>query len=104
MKLAVKEPESDALRRYLRERLSLISSAPARTDVLRAVLPVGEAAVAAGRRTLARVDLVRINDGVLGQAGSFVPIELRSLDAIHTCLPPHGLASTWVRSSPTTSG
>lgn len=59
------------------------SHALARTELLRALLSVGEAAVAAGRRALARVDLVRINDGVLDQAGSFVPIELRSLDAIH---------------------
>jgi uncharacterized protein len=83
VKLAVKEPESDALRKYLRRRLPLISSALARTEVLRALLPGGEAAVAAGRRALARVDLVRVNDGVLNLAGSLVPIELRSLDAIH---------------------
>jgi uncharacterized protein len=83
VKLAVKEPESDALRKYLRRRLPLMSSALARTEVLRALLPGGEAAVAAGRRALARVDLVRVNDGVLNLAGSLVPIELRSLDAIH---------------------
>jgi predicted nucleic acid-binding protein len=29
------------------------------------------------------VDLVRVNDGVLNLAGSLVPAELRSLDAIH---------------------
>jgi uncharacterized protein len=83
VKLAVKEPESDALRKYLRRRLPLMSSALARTEVLRALLAGGEAAVAAGRRALARVDLVRVNDGVLNLAGSLVPIELRSLDAIH---------------------
>jgi len=83
VKLAVKEPESDALRKYLRRRRPLMSSALARTEVLRALLPGGEAAVAAGRRVLARVDLVRVNDGVLNLAGSLVPFELRSLDAIH---------------------
>jgi uncharacterized protein len=83
VKLAVREPESDALRKYLRRRRPLISSALARTEVLRALLPLGEAAVAAGRRALARLDLVRVNDGVLNLAGSLVPIELRSLDAIH---------------------
>ncbi len=83
VKLAIKEPESDALRKYLRRRRPLISSALARTEVLRALLPVGEAAVAAGRRALARLDLVRVSDGVLNLAGSLGPIELRSLDAIH---------------------
>jgi predicted nucleic acid-binding protein len=83
VKLAVREPESDALRKYLRRRRPLLSSALARTEVLRALLPGGGAAVAAGRRALARVDLVRVNDAVLNLAGSLDPIELRSLDAIH---------------------
>ena len=39
--------------------------------------------MAAGRRVLSRIDLVRVNDQVLGGAGVLVPIELRSLDAIH---------------------
>lgn len=83
VKLAVREPESDALRKYLRRRRPLMSSALARTEVLRALLPGGEAAVAAGRRALARVDLVRVNDAVLNLAGCLDPVELRSLDAIH---------------------
>ena len=32
---------------------------------------------------LARVDQVRINDRVLDAAGAMLPVELRSLDAIH---------------------
>lgn len=83
VKLAVREPESDALRSHLRRRRPLVSSALARTEVLRALLPGGEAALAAGRRALALVDLVRINDRVLNWAGSLLPVELRSLDAIH---------------------
>src|SRR5271165_5338521 len=55
VKLAIREPESDALRRYLRRRRPLLSSALARTEVLRALLPGGEPAVAAGRRVLERV-------------------------------------------------
>jgi predicted nucleic acid-binding protein len=39
--------------------------------------------VAAGRRVLDRVDLVRVNDRILNLAGSLPPVELRSLDAIH---------------------
>ena len=83
VKLAVQEPESAALRRYLRRRRPLVSSALARTEVLRAVLPGGGAALAHGREALARLDLVRINDHVLDAAGALLSAELRSLDAIH---------------------
>jgi uncharacterized protein len=83
VKLAVREPESDALRKYLRRRRPLMSSALARTEVLRALLPSGETAVAAGWRALARIDLVRVNEGILNLAGSLPPATLRSLDAIH---------------------
>jgi uncharacterized protein len=83
VKLAVREVHSDALRRHLRRRRPLMSSALARTEVLRALLPGGEPALAAGRRVLSRVDLVRVSDCVLDQAGTMSPVELRSLDAIH---------------------
>lgn len=83
VKLAVREPETDALRRHLRRRRTLITSAIARTEVLRALLPAGERAVAAGQRILSYVDLVRVNDQVLVGAGLLLPMELRSLDAIH---------------------
>jgi predicted nucleic acid-binding protein len=83
VKLAVLEPESDAMRRHLRRRRPLVSSALARTEVLRALLPSGETALAAGRRVLIRLDLVRVSDRVLTLAGALLPGELRSLDAIH---------------------
>ena len=83
VKLAVREPETDALRRHLRRRHTLITSALARTEVLRALLPAGESAIAAGQRVLSRLDLIRVNDRVLGGAGVLLPVELRSLDAIH---------------------
>lgn len=83
VKLAVREAESDALWRHLRRRRPLISSALARAEVLRALLPGGEVALMAGRRVLARVDLVRVNDRFLNQAGTLLPEELRTLDAIH---------------------
>ncbi len=83
VKLAVREPESLALRRYLRRRRPLVSSALARTEVLRALLPVGDEAVARGRNVLQRLDLVRVNDRILNAAGVLLPPELRSLDAIH---------------------
>ena len=83
VKLAVRENESVALRAYLRRRRPLVSSSLARTEVLRALLPSGEDAVAAGRKALARLDLVRLSSAVLDEAAALLPVELRSLDAIH---------------------
>jgi uncharacterized protein len=83
VKLAVREPESVALRRYLRRRRPLIASALARTEVTRALLPLGAEAVRRGQHVLARIDLLRINDRILDAAGALLPPDLRSLDAIH---------------------
>lgn len=83
VKLAVAEPESAALRRHLRRRRPLVSSALSRAEVLRALLPAGTAAVAAGRSVLADLELARINDRVLAAAATLEPAELRTLDAIH---------------------
>jgi uncharacterized protein len=81
--LVVREPESVAQRRYLRRKQPLISSALARTEVLRALLPAGDEAVTKGRTVLQRIELVRVNDRILRAAGVLRPAELRSLDAIH---------------------
>jgi predicted nucleic acid-binding protein len=83
VKLAVREAESAALRQYLRRRRPLVSSALSRAEVLRALLPAGEEAVARGRSVLRRFDLVRLNDRVLNAAGLLLPAGLRTLDAIH---------------------
>jgi predicted nucleic acid-binding protein len=83
VKLVVEEPESMALRRHLRRRTPLISSALARTEVLRALLLEGDAALARGRAVLNRVDMIRVSDRLLGAAGVLLPSEVRSLDAIH---------------------
>ncbi|MHB8512007.1 MAG: type II toxin-antitoxin system VapC family toxin [Actinomycetota bacterium] len=83
VKLVVHEPESPALRQYLRRRRPLVSSALARTEVARALLPLGPQAVQRGYEVLARIELVRINDRVLTAAGTLLPADSRSLDAIH---------------------
>jgi len=83
VKLVVWEPESSALRRYLRRHRPLASSALARTEVARALLPSGPEALARGEQVLRRLHLLRVNDRVLNQAGRLEPAELRSLDAIH---------------------
>jgi predicted nucleic acid-binding protein len=83
VKLVVEEPESTALRRYLRRRRPLVSSALARVEVLRAVLHEGDVATVRARDLLSSVDLIRVNDRVLNAAGVLQPAEVRSLDAIH---------------------
>ena len=83
VKLAVREPESQALRRYLARRRPLVCSTLARVEVARALLSLGEQAVRRGDEVLSRIDLVRINDRVLRAAAVLMPAELRSLDAIH---------------------
>jgi predicted nucleic acid-binding protein len=83
VKLIVLEPESRALRAYLRRESERVSCALARTEVLRAVRPVGPAAVAAARRLLQRIDLIRLDDALLDAAGMIEPLHLRSLDAVH---------------------
>jgi predicted nucleic acid-binding protein len=83
VKLVVREPESTALRAHLRRRRPLVSSALARTEVVRALLPLGDQAVRRGHDVLGRIELIRMNDRVLRTAGELQPPELLSLDAIH---------------------
>jgi uncharacterized protein len=83
VKLAVAEPESASLRRYLRRRGPLVVSALARTEVGRALLPLGPVAVRRGIDVLARLDLIRVSDRILADAATIMPANLRSLDAIH---------------------
>ncbi len=82
MKLAIEEPESKSLRAYVRQR-HLVSSALVRTEVIRSLLPFGADAVVRGHEVLARIEIVRINDRILRDAGELEPARLRSLDAIH---------------------
>jgi predicted nucleic acid-binding protein len=82
VKLCVVEAESEALREWVGERL-VISSALARTEVIRAVRFVGPAALAAARSLLGEVDLVTLDDGLLDTAATSDGPMLRSLDAIH---------------------
>jgi uncharacterized protein len=83
VKLVVAEPESPTLRRYLRRRRPLVSSALARAEVARALLPLGEPAVRRGQEVLPRLELIRVSDRILAAAGALLPAELRTLDAIH---------------------
>jgi predicted nucleic acid-binding protein len=83
VKLAAEEPESSALRRFLRRRHRPVASALAQTEVARALMEDGPVAVRRGWDVLQTVNLIRVNDRVLALAGELLPVELRSLDAIH---------------------
>ena len=83
VKLVVREPESAALRAFLRRRTARASCALARVEVLRAVRHHGPAAIARAHQIVERLELMRLDDGLLDDAAR-LPIEpLRSLDAIH---------------------
>jgi hypothetical protein len=83
VKLVVREPESSALRRYLRRRPRRVSCALARVEVVRAVRPQGGAAVTRARGVLERLNLLRLDDPLLDAAAQLDGASLRSLDAIH---------------------
>jgi predicted nucleic acid-binding protein len=83
VKLVVREPESRALRAYLRGEPERLSCGVARTEVLRAVRPLGPAALETARRLLRNIHLVRLDDTLLDAAGVLEPLALRTLDAIH---------------------
>lgn len=83
VKLADREPESVALRQFLRGKRNLVASAIARTEVLRAVLDLGAEHARRARQVLASIELIRVSDRLLTVAGTLRPSGLRTLDAIH---------------------
>ena len=85
VKLVVAQDESQSLRFFLSERVedSLISAALARTELIRAVAPNGAQAIADARDLLSGLDTVVLTRQLLDDAGTLLPLRLRSLDAIH---------------------
>ena len=83
VKTVIREPESSALRRYLRSLPVHASSALATTEVLRAVRRADPAAIPKAHEALGRVVILELTDDLLHDAGLLDPPELRTLDAIH---------------------
>jgi predicted nucleic acid-binding protein len=83
VKMVVAERESPALRRLLQRHRTRVSCTLARTEVVRAVRHLGPRAIARARQVVQRIDLVRLDDGLLDAAGALDTGVLRSLDAIH---------------------
>ncbi|HSK57379.1 MAG TPA: type II toxin-antitoxin system VapC family toxin [Jiangellales bacterium] len=85
VKLVVREPESAALAGLLTKNSGPhVSSALARTELVRAVRRHGDPA-AAGRalEVLAGIALMNLTAGVLDEAAVLEPRTLRTLDALH---------------------
>lgn len=84
VKLVVKERESRALFELLVDWPERVSSALARTEVVRAVGRAGSPAEARrAEALLSRIVLIRVDDAVLRVAARLAPKALRTLDAIH---------------------
>jgi uncharacterized protein len=83
VKIIVREPESVALRRFLRTAPVHASSALATTEVLRAIRRADPAAMTRAHEALGRVVVLGLTHDVLIDAGLLDPPELRTLDAIH---------------------
>lgn len=82
VKTIVEEPESRRLTSWLTDSAELASSTLLRVESLRAVARHGGEATDRARRALARLLLVSLDDALLAAAGD-LPVDVRSLDAIH---------------------
>jgi len=83
VKLVVREPESAALRAFVRRRTGRTSCALVRVEVLRAVRRHGPSTVGRARQLIERFELLRIDDALLDAAALLPVDQVRSLDAIH---------------------
>ena len=84
VKLLMTEPESAALRRWLRRRPKRASAALLRVELVRVVRRAGfPRLIPEARKLLAGVHLIRLDNALLDDAADLDPTELRSLDSIH---------------------
>ena len=83
LKLVRPEPETGALRSYLRQRQApLVSSGLLRIEVLRATVRLAPGRLAVAQNLLAEVTTLSV-DSLSTQAGLVLPVDLRTLDGIH---------------------
>ena len=84
VKLVVEEPETAALRRWLRRSdRQPVSSDLARTELLRAVRRGAPDRMELARQVLDSIVLVELTTAIFEMAGLLDPAIVRSLDAIH---------------------
>ena len=87
VKLATEEPESDALRGWLRERSSTITSRISTVEVARAIARQTESGGVRGRAAVREaftsVSLLELDADIANRAADVGPPMVRALDAIH---------------------
>jgi len=87
VKLGTAEPESLALRAWLRDRSPLLTSRISTVEVARAIGRKEAGSVAAGRaaarEAFTSVALTELDAGIANRAAELGPGTLRALDAIH---------------------
>lgn len=83
VKLVVPEPETKALRDFLRSWPERVASVVARIEVERVARRIGGGAIRRARTVLSRIALVDLDDEVVETAAALKPPTLRTLDAIH---------------------
>ena len=87
VKLATEEPESEALRAWLRERSSTITSRISIVEVARAIARKTESGAERGRGALREaftsVSILELDADIANRAADVGPRTVRALDAIH---------------------
>ena len=84
VKLVVAEPETPALRSWLREEdRTPLACDLVRTELLRAVRRAAPDRVVQARAVLDSLTLTTVTTALFEEAGRLDPAELRSLDALH---------------------
>jgi predicted nucleic acid-binding protein len=85
VKLAITEPESAVLARWLAEQPNLIrvSSSLIRVEVPRAIWRAEPAALQEAYQVIRRTREVRLTDDLLARAARLRPAALRAFDAVH---------------------
>jgi len=76
------ETETAALRRWLAPERWILSDLH-RSELRRAAARAGGGALTRAERLLAESDIIRIDAEVFDRAGRLLPLNLRSLDALH---------------------
>jgi uncharacterized protein len=76
------EPETNSLRHWLAPKRWIVSDLH-RTELRRAAARAGGRALARAERLLAESDVISVDAEVFDRAGRLLPLDLRSLDALH---------------------
>jgi uncharacterized protein len=83
VKLIVSERETVALRRYLADRPTRVTSELSVAEVLRAVSRQDQALIDTAMHLLGNVNRIALGSRLVERAGRLTPLRMRTLDALH---------------------